>query len=66
MTQHPKRVEHMLRRRAADMKLREIGDEFDLTPQHVGRLIRAAQSPGGLTRTPLPCDYDKNKQTEEG
>ena len=64
--QHVKRIDHMVHRRDQGLTYKRLGDEFDLSPQHVSRLIKNAPSRGGLTRTPFPCDYTGKKQTEEG
>jgi hypothetical protein len=50
--QHDKRVSHMAKRRASGMTFRELGEEFDLSPQHVGRLVR-----GHLNKNPMPDEY---------
>ena len=50
--QEKQRIKHMVRRRAAGMTLKEVGEEFDLSPQHVGRLIR-----GHLDKNPMADEY---------
>ncbi len=38
--QQKRRVEHMLRRRATGMTYKEMSDEFQMSPQHIGSLVR--------------------------
>jgi YesN/AraC family two-component response regulator len=54
MSQHGKRIKHMAKRRASGMTFKELGEEFDLSPQHVGRLVR-----GHLGKNPMPDEYNE-------
>lgn len=40
MTQNPKRIEHMARRREQGLTHKELGDEYGVSRQHVGRILR--------------------------
>lgn len=40
MAQHPKRIDHMARRRGQGLTHKELGEEFGVSRQHVGRLLR--------------------------
>lgn len=40
MAQHPKRVDHIARRVANGLTHKEAGEEFGMSRQHVGRLLR--------------------------
>jgi Mor family transcriptional regulator len=38
--QHQRRIEHMARRRDQGLTYRELGNEYDLSPEHTSRLVR--------------------------
>lgn len=41
MAQHPGRIKHIEKRRAQGMTHKELGEEFNMSRQHVGRLLRS-------------------------
>lgn len=51
MAQHPKRIDHIARRIDSGLTHKEAGAEFDMSRQHVGRLLRkrAKQSDQPMT-----------------
>ena len=40
MAQHEKRIDHMAKRRAQGLTHKELGEEYGVSRQHVGRLLR--------------------------
>ena len=60
MAQHEKRIAHMVKRRAAGLTFKELGEEYDLSPQHVSRLVRSTYSPTkNVIKDPSPSEYDE-------
>lgn len=39
MAQHPKRIDYMAKRQEQGLKHHELGEEFGMSRQHVGRLL---------------------------
>lgn len=51
MTQDPRRIEHMARRRAAGLSHKELGQEFEISRQHAGRLLNRKASKEKASQT---------------
>lgn len=57
--QHPKRVNHMRQRHEQGLTHNEIGKEFGLSRQHIGRLLAATYSPSkNMIKDPSPKNFE--------
>jgi DNA-binding transcriptional regulator LsrR (DeoR family) len=57
--QHPKRIKHMAQRRDQGLTHKELGQEFGISRQHVGRLLAATLSPEkNIIKDPSQMEFD--------
>jgi hypothetical protein len=58
MSQHPHRVKQMARRKEQGATYRELGEEFDMSPAHICRLVNSTYSPvKNVVKNPSPQEY---------
>lgn len=57
--QHANKLKHMAQRRDQGLTHRELGQEFGISRQHVGRLLAATLSPEkNIIKDPSPTEFD--------
>ena len=60
MSQHPHRIKQMVKRKAQGVTYRDLGEEFDLSPAHICRLVNATYSPiKNVVKNPSPNEYSE-------
>lgn len=54
------KLKHIVHRRAQGLTLRELGEEYDLSPQHISRLLNSSYSlTKNIIKNPAPEEYSE-------